>query len=170
MRVRHRFASDAVPRIEISSAILTVWSHHSAIGRLLDMTEQPGRAGRRNHAHPCVCPPRRLPSPQFGLFPSAGGGAGGGLATRLKSLIPVRTVSLPRASVAPSWISSGRLPRPVLPHACSPTTCSQELRLRGSPRSRCPASTNSQLGQKGPQLSRSYGHRPAGSAAACCFG
>lgn len=106
VRVRRRFASDALPCIEISSGILTVSSHHYAIGWFLKMTEQPGRASlrdirARDHAYPCVLgmPPHRLlPAQQSpGCF-SAPGRRRGRLATRPKSLIPVKTISLPWAS------------------------------------------------------------------------
>lgn len=109
MRVRRRFASDALPCIEISSGILTVSSHHYAIGWFLDMAEEPGReplcgtSGRGimpTHVY-CTWYGHRtggFPQAQSSGCFSAPGRRRGRLATRPKSLIPVKTISLPWAS------------------------------------------------------------------------
>lgn len=133
MRVRRRFASDALPCIEISSGILTVSSHHYAIGWLLKMTEQPGRASlrdirARDHAYPCVCTKSASPSSRArGVYEGRGGA--GDTRHEAEKLNPSEKY-FPAVGLLPfSSILPYKLPRPALPHACSSRTRSQELRL-----------------------------------------
>lgn len=112
-RVRHRFASDAhCPALKSPREILTVSSHHYAIGRSLEMTEEgQGEAALlrhirpRDHAYlpyvtPCVlrtCTGFSQPK-KLGLFSAPWEAQGErNLATRPKSLIPVKTIPLPAA-------------------------------------------------------------------------
>lgn len=181
MRVRRRFASDALPCIEISSGILTVSSHHYAIGWFLEMAEQPrARASlrdirARDHAYPCVLylvwPPHRrlLPGPKLGLFPSAGE-AQGRTRHEAEKLNPSENYFPPVGLFPFSLISPSRLPPAYAPSCLLTTDLFARAKAQGSRRSRCLASTNSRLGQKGRQPSRSYGRQLAGSAVACCCG
>lgn len=144
VRVRRRLASDALPCIEISSGILTVSSHHYAIGWFLKVIELPGRASlrdirARDHAYPCVLgmPRHRLPPAQQnpGCF-SAPGRRRGRLATRPKSLIPAKIISLPWASFPFSSISPCELPPACAPSCLPITDLFARAEAQGSPRAR----------------------------------
>lgn len=79
---------------------------------------------------PMLCANRpSFPTLKLGLF-SAPGRRRGTLATRSKSLIPVKTISLAWAFFRCFSILPRGLPQPLLTHACSIPNCSQGPRLR----------------------------------------